>query len=290
MTALRVLVVGHRGMLGGAVVDELEGGGYKDVIGVDVEEVDVTDERRTASMVTFVEPDVVINCAAYTDVDGCETETEKAFLINGEGPGNLAVACRDVGALLVHISTDFVFDGEKREPYTEEDETAPRSVYGSSKLEGEKKLSSNLDEYIITRTAWLFGPGGLNFVDKMLERADTGGRLQVVDDQVGSPTYTRHLARAIRLLIETDFRGTVHAVNTGAVSWYGFASEILAAAGYDNEIEVITSAELAAPAKRPAYSVLNTDKFELLTGESLPPWQVGLEYYLREIGRYKGIK
>jgi len=277
-------------MLGRAVVDELESADYDEVAGVDLEEIDITDLERAMSVVTFVEPAAVVNCAAYTDVDGCETETEIAFLVNGKGPTNLAVACREVGARLVHVSTDFVFDGEKDEPYLEEDEPNPRSVYGSSKLEGEKNVSANLEDHVIVRTAWLFGPDGVNFVDKILARAEAGEKLRVVEDQVGSPTYTRHLALAIRQLLETDYRGTVHAANTGAVSWYGFAEEILAAAGYEVELETITSAELAAPAPRPAYSVLNTDKLELLVGETLPPWQVGLEYYLREIGKYKGLK
>jgi dTDP-4-dehydrorhamnose reductase len=277
-------------MLGRAVMNELTAHGYDDVIGVDVKEMDITDEGRTMSVLKFVEPEVVVNCAAYTDVDGCEKETETAFMVNGAGPGNLAVACREAVVRLVHVSTDFVFDGAKSEPYVETDEPDPRSVYGESKLEGEKNVLSNLDDYVIVRTAWLFGPGGVNFVDKVIARAETGDKLRVVDDQVGSPTYTHHLARAIRKLFETDYRGTVHAVNTGAVSWYGFALEILSAAGFDNEIEPITSAERSALAPRPAYSVLNTDKLELLIGESLPPWQVGLEYYLREIGKYSGMK
>jgi dTDP-4-dehydrorhamnose reductase len=287
---LRVLVVGHKGMLGRAVVDELENADYGEVVGVDLEDIDITDQERAMSVVTFVEPTAVVNCAAYTDVDGCETETELAFLVNGKGPGNLAVACREARARLVHVSTDFVFDGEKDEPYLEEDEPNPRSVYGSSKLEGEKNVSANLEDHVIVRTAWLFGPDGGNFVDKILARAEAGEKLRVVDDQFGSPTYTRHLAPAIKRLLETDYRGTVHAANTGAVSWFGFAEEILAAAGYEVELEPITSAELAAPAPRPAYSVLNTDKLELLIGETLPPWQVGLEHYLREMGKYRGLK
>ena len=277
-------------MLGRAVVDELESADYDEVVGVDLGEIDITDPDRAMSAVALVEPAAVVNCAAYTDVDGCETETELAFLVNGKGPSNLAVACREIGARLVHVSTDFVFDGEKSEPYLEEDELNPRSVYGSSKLEGEKNVFANLEDHVIVRTAWLFGPNGVNFVDKILARAEAGEKLRVVDDQVGSPTYTSHLAPAIRQLLETDYRGTVHAVNTGAVSWYGFAEEILAAAGYEVGLEPITSAELTAPAPRPAYSVLNTDKLELLVGETLPPWQVGLEYYLREIGKYKGLK
>jgi dTDP-4-dehydrorhamnose reductase len=285
-----ILVVGHNGMLGRAIMTELDAAGYDDVVGVDIEEIDIVDEERTMSVVTFVEPEVVVNCAAYNDVNGCETETELAFLVNGVGPGNLAIACREAVARLVHLSTDFVFDGEKGESYVETDEPAPRSAYGASKLEGEKNVFANLENHVIVRTAWLFGPGGVNFVNKVITRAEAGEKLQIVDDQVGSPTYTRHLARAIRKLLETDYRGTVHAVNTGAVSWYGFAQEVLTAAGFDNEIEPITSAEHAAPAPRPAYSALNTDKLELLIGEPLPPWQVGLEYYLREIGKYRGIK
>ena len=277
-------------MLGRAMVDELESADYDEVVGVDLEEIDITDPDRAMSAVALVEPAAVVNCAAYTDVDGCEIETELAFLVNSKGPSNLAVACREVGARLVHVSTDFVFDGEKGEPYLEEDELNPRSVYGSSKLEGEKNVFANLEDHVIVRTAWLFGPNGVNFVDKILARAEAGEKLRVVDDQVGSPTYTRHLAPAIRQLLEIDYRGTVHAANTGAVSWYGFAEEILAAAGYEAELEPITSEELAASAPRPAYSVLNTDKLELLVGETLPPWQVGLEYYLREMGKYKGLK
>lgn len=287
---MAVIVTGYKGTLGGAVLEELERAGYEDVLGMDLEELDIADAEKTGSTVGFVRPRVVINCAAYTDVNGCQTERELAFRVNGEGPGNLARACWAVGARLVHVSTDFVFDGKKREPYVEEDPPVPLSVYGASKLAGETAVKACLDDYVIVRTAWLFGPGGTNFVDKVLARAEAGRELRVVDDQVGSPTYTRHLAGALRLLAEADYRGVVHATNTGAVSWYGFAVEILAAAGYDNAVRPITSAELAAPAKRPAYSVLNTDKLELIIGEPLPPWQVGLERYLREIGKYKGLK
>jgi dTDP-4-dehydrorhamnose reductase len=167
-------------MLGRAVMNELTAHGYDDVIGVDVKEMDITDEGRTASVITFVEPEVVVNCAAYTDVDGCERETETAFTVNGVGPGNLAVACREAVARLVHVSTDFVFDGDKGEPYVETDEPAPCSVYGASKLEGEKNVISNLDDHIIVRTAWLFGSGGVNFVDKVIARVETGDKLRVV--------------------------------------------------------------------------------------------------------------
>ncbi|MDD5428963.1 MAG: dTDP-4-dehydrorhamnose reductase, partial [Candidatus Omnitrophica bacterium] len=232
---------------------------------------------------------IVIHAAAWTDVDGCERDREKAYRINASGTENVAVACKNAGAVLIYISTDFVFDGKKKEPYTEEDKTDPLNIYAASKLAGEEAVRKNLKEYFILRTSWLYGAGGKNFVDTIIAKAGTEKELKVVRDQAGSPTYTKDLACAIHRLADKIFRdrrqptaafGTYHVSNSGSVSWYDYACEILRLAGLDTKVKAITSAELARPAKRPAMSVLDNSKFASFTGYAMRDWKIALKEYI----------
>ena len=200
--------------------------------------------------------DMLINAAAYTDVDGCEKNQELAYSVNGEGVRNLAMACKKIGCGLVHISTDYVFSGENTRPWVEDDETGPISVYGKSKLEGEKAICEILDKYFILRTAWLYGVNGRNFPKTMLELAENHSKITVVYDEVGTPTYTLDLAQAISKLIETDCYGIYHLTNSGSCSWCEFARYIFEIAGADIEVVPVTADEFARPAPRPSYSVL----------------------------------
>jgi dTDP-4-dehydrorhamnose reductase len=254
-----------------------------DVVGVDVGEMDVTDASRVRAVVEEERPAVVVNCAAFTNVDGCESERDSCFDVNGRGAGNVAAAAAGAGARVIHISTDYVFDGRSRIAYKEDDETAPLSAYGESKLDGEKRVAAAAGEYVIVRTAWLFGAGGVNFVSKILARAKEGEPLEVVGDQRGSPTYAGHLATALAKLVEVEFRGVVHVAGAGEASWFDVAGEVLRSTGYRVPLTAIATADLELPAPRPRYSVLDSSLAAKLTGEAMPAWQEGLAAYLREI-------
>lgn len=276
------LVIGSEGILGRAMVAALASRG-RDVKGTDIAEMDITAPARVSAVFTKYRPAVVINCAAFTRVDDCELCRDLCFRVNAEGAGNVATAAAAVGATVVHISTDYVFDGTKGYPYREDDLPAPLSVYGESKLEGEWRVAAATRQHLIIRTAWLFGKGGVNFVSKILARAKAGERLEVVNDQRGSPTYAGHLAQAICELIDVGARGVVHVAGAGVATWFDVAAEILRVAGLDVELRPITLASLNMPAKRPLYSVLDTSRYTALTGKKIPPWQEGLASYLREI-------
>lgn len=288
----RVLITGSSGMLGIDLCQELKRD--YNIIGMDVLQTsrggfnlpyimgDITDKIGIAAIVTKVSPDIVIHCAALTDVDGCELNSKKAYKVNSKGAENIALACKEAGAVLVYISTDFVFDGKKRIPYREDDKTNPLSVYGASKLRGEKLIKKNLSNYYILRTSWLYGKYGKNFVDTIVAKGKTGSLLRVVRDQVGSPTYTKDLARAIHRLLDKPAPkyGTYHISNSGNVSWYDYAREILKLARCKAKVLPITSAELDRPAKRPAMSVMDNSKFTKLTGYKMPGWKKALKEYL----------
>jgi dTDP-4-dehydrorhamnose reductase len=264
-------------------MSELPRHGY-DVVGVDVAEMDVADAGRVRAVVEQERPGVVINCAAFTNVDGCEGERDLCFGVNGRGAGNVAAAAAEVGARVIHMSTDYVFDGRSQVAYKEEDERAPLSAYGESKVDGEKCVAAAATEYVIVRTAWLFGAGGANFVSKILARAKEGEPLEVVDDQRGSPTYAGHLATALAKLVTLEFCGVVHVAGSGEASWFDVAGEVLRLTGYRVPLSAITTADLELPARRPRYSVLESSLYTALTGEVMPAWQEGLAAYLREIG------
>lgn len=271
-----ILVVGANGMLGRDMMSLIGDAGR----GVDLDEIDITSLESTNRIITTLKPDVVINCAAYTDVDGCESNAEKAMQVNGEGVAHLAMASREIGARLVHISTDYVFDGGKGSPYREDDAPCPLGVYGESKLAGEMNAAFNPD-HLIVRTQWLYGLHGKNFVETMLCLAKEKEELSVVDDQTGSPTWTRDLAHAILSLLKTDQRGIYHAANSGFCSWNGFAQAIFEEAGLSVHVRGMTTEQLNRPARRPLYSTLDCSKLTRDTGFQPQPWRTALKEYLR---------
>lgn len=270
-----ILVVGHKGMLG----QELMGVFGEAARGVDIEDIDITDMLSVQRVLVTLKPKVVINSAAYTDVDGCQTNAEQAMQVNGEGVGFLAMVSKEIGAKLVQVSTDYIFDGQKGSPYLEDDLASPLSVYGESKLAGEMNAWFNPD-HLIVRTQWLYGHGGKNFVETMLKLASERDELSVVDDQVGSPTWARDLALAIKALVDNGCSGTYHAANSGFVSWNGFAKEIFRLAGLDVTVKPMSTEQLGRPAPRPLYSTLDCGKLIKDTGFSPQPWQEALKRYL----------
>lgn len=274
----KILVTGAAGMLGSKMMSVMQE--QFTVVGVRHAEMDITDPAVVKKVIGVERPDAVINCAAYTRVDDCETDHREAFSVNADGPRNLADACRDHGARLVHISTDYIFDGTKSEPYIEEDVPNPLNVYGRSKLDGEKNIRRCLEDHLIVRTSWLYGENGANFVNTILRLASERDELRIVNDQHGCPTYTTDLALAIKALLERDARGTYHVANAGICSWYEFACEILKAKGINTPVVPISTAEFPRPAKRPAWSVLGTNKYSDATGNVVRPWKEALKVYL----------
>lgn len=271
-----ILVVGANGMLGHDLMEILPGA----VRGVDIEEIDITSLESVRRALLALKPEVIINAAAYTDVDGCETSQEQAMQVNGEGVAHLALTALEIRAKLVQVSTDYVFDGSKGTPWLEDDPTGPLSVYGESKLAGE--LNARLaPDHLIVRTQWLYGLHGKNFVETMLRLARENKELSVVDDQVGSPTWTADLSLAIRALLEKGCRGTYHAANAGFCSWNAFACAIFAEAGLDIRVNPISTGELGRPAPRPLYSTLDCGKLARDTGFQPESWQEALKKYLK---------
>lgn len=238
--------------------------------------LDIADAAQVERILTAVQPSIVINCAAYTAVDDCESNRALAFRINGQGPGILAGFVRRIGALLVHLSSDYVFDGTKDGPYVETDEPNPLSAYGESKLAGERAIFEEGAAHIIARTSWLFGPHGRCFPQRMLSLARREPELRVVSDQIGCPTYTRDLAEAIVALISVNARGVYHVTNSGVCSWFDFAKETLLVANVATPVIAVSSKEMPRPAMRPQNSVLDSTKFTRTTGLRLPAWQDAL--------------
>lgn len=294
---MKILLLGHKGMLGIDLLARLSS--EHDVIGMDKEEIDVTSAVECNKAIHDTEPDIVINAAAYTNVDGCESNREECFAVNAEAVKNICEACRKKKVKIVHFSTDYVFDGTARQPYREDDNCRPINVYGESKLAGENFLRNLSDNYLLIRTSWLYGIKGKNFVQTILEKAkakefidhtmtnakamaDGPSTLSVVDDQVGSPTYTKDLASATALLIAHNSRGIFHVTNRGTCNWYQFAIKILQEAGFGKiQVEPMSSKNLQRPARRPAYSALSNQKFIQETGKTLQPWQLALQDYLK---------
>jgi dTDP-4-dehydrorhamnose reductase len=310
----RIVITGSSGMLGCALSREL-GGDYQ-VYGMDVVQskdlgdrqrtacpgrneqqagacsvnCDITDRKRTVDAISKIKPDIVIHAAAWTDVDGCELDPGKAYKVNSAGTENIALASRKAGATVVYISTDFVFDGRKKRPYKETDKPNPLSVYGDSKLKGEEAVKKISENHFILRTSWLYGAGGKNFVDTILAKAEDEKILRVVDDQLGSPTYTKDLAEAIHALLDaysaqrTAYSapryGIYHVSNIGSVSWYEYTKIIIKMKKAAVKARPISSEELARPAKRPAMSVLDNSKFVKFTGYRMRRWQDALKDYL----------
>jgi dTDP-4-dehydrorhamnose reductase len=273
---VKLLVTGAAGMLGHEVVAAAERLGHE-VHAWDLPECDLTDGDATLAALRRLEPRAVVNCAAYTNVDGAEADEAAAMRVNGDAAGNLAQACAAVGARLVHVSTDYVFDGSKREPWIESDATSPLGAYGRTKLHGEDLVRAGLPDHAIVRTAWLFGPHGKNFVDTMMRLGAELDELTVIDDQIGSPTYTGHLAQALVTIAETRPNGVLHVAGGGRCSWYELARETFARAGMSVNVRPCTTAEYPLPAPRPAFSVLGSSRHDHPT---LPPWQEGLAAHL----------
>lgn len=251
---MKILITGSNGMLGHDLREVLKDN--HDLVLTTSKTLDITDKKQVMDFIGDSKPDIVINSAAYTDVDGCEENKDLAYAVNGEGVLNLALACREVDCALLHISTDYVFDGTARDPIAEDGEIGPISVYGKSKLEGEKAILEILDKYFIVRTAWLYGINGRNFPKTMLELAENHSEITVVYDEVGTPTYTPDLAYGISQLIETDKYGTYHLTNSGSCSWCEFSRLIFEIADKDVKVIPVTASEFARPAPRPSYSVL----------------------------------
>ncbi len=276
---MRLLVTGGAGMLGQAVASVATRLGH-DVIALSRADLDVTDADHVRRVVATAQPRAVVNCAAWTDVDGAETAEAAATAVNAQGAENVARAAAETGARLVHVSTDYVFDGAKREPWVESDPVGPLGAYGRSKLAGEEAVADVGGEHAIVRSAWLFGAGGRNFVDTMLALGEEREEVTVVADQVGSPTWTGHLAEALIELAER--RGDVgifHAAGAGACSWNELAVEVFDRAGVRCRVLPTTSERYRRPAQRPAYSVLDTVRDE---APILPPWQQGVAGYLAD--------
>jgi dTDP-4-dehydrorhamnose reductase len=276
MAAMRLLVIGAAGMLGQDLTAAAEGAGHE-CAGLDLPELDITDAAATAEAVAAHAPDVVINCAAWTDVDGAEPEEERTTEINGAGAGNVAAGAAAAGALAVQISTDYSFDGTATEPYTESAHTSPLGAYGRSKLAGELAVMAAATDWTIVRSSWLFGPHGKNFVDTMLKLGAQRDEVTVVDDQVGCPTYTGHLAAGLVELAERRATGVVHMAGGGSCSWYELAAAAFERTGTECVVKPCTTAEFGRPAPRPAYSVLRTERGDV---PQLPPWQEGLAAHL----------
>jgi dTDP-4-dehydrorhamnose reductase len=275
---MKVLVTGAGGMLGRDVVLAAGNAGH-DVVGFGHTELDVTDPAALGAKFELERPDVVINCAAWTDVDGAEESEEAALAVNGAAAGNVASAAAAAGASVVYVSSDYVFDGSKGGPYVETDQTAPLSAYGRTKLAGEEATAAANKRHFVVRSSWLFGIGGSNFVETMLRLASTQNEVLVVRDQVGSPTYTWHLAYGIVRLIEGVEFGIHHMAAAGACSWYDFAREIFDQAKVECRVLSGTTEMLGRPAPRPAYSALASQREHAI---ELPSWRDGLAAYLSQ--------
>jgi dTDP-4-dehydrorhamnose reductase len=273
------LITGSYGQLGRAVIAACAGRGIA-VEGRDIDTLDITDPAAVAAWVESTRPKAVINCAAYTAVDDCESHEDEAMATNATAVGHLAAACNRFGATLVQVSTDYVFDGRGTRPYREDDPVAPTTAYGRTKLRGEE-LARTAASHLVLRTAWLFGHGGRHFVGAIRDQIEKGNpRLRVVSDQLGSPTFCDDLAEALLDLLQSGATGTVHGVNEGSTSWHGFACEIARLLGAAVEVEPVTTAEFPRPAARPAYSVLDTKRLVSLIGRPMPPWHDALARYL----------
>ncbi len=278
----KILVIGAKGMLGRDLVETLRFSFPKDEItGWDLKEIDIQEKRSTVTKIKNLKPNVIVHLAAYTDVDGCELNEKKAFAVNAEGTKHVALAAAACGAEVVTLSTDYVFDGKKERPYLEEDPPNPLNVYGRSKWKGEQYVQELVKDALIVRTQWLYGKHGKNFVASILRQAREKEVLSVVNDQVGSPTYTLDLSRAIALLIEREAHGIFHIANSDSCTWYHYARTILELSGIEGvKVVPISSKKLASPAVRPAYSVLDTEKLKRETGLTLRPWVEALKEYL----------
>lgn len=278
---MKILITGSNGMLGHDLVEVLKGN--HELVLTTSKTLDITDKEKTIEVILQNNPDIVINSAAYTDVDGCETNSDLAYRVNGEGVKNLALACKEIDCPLVQISTDYVFNGKNTRPWVEDDEIGPISVYGKSKRKGEEAILETLDKYFIVRTAWLYGINGRNFPKTMLGLAENHSEITVVYDEVGTPTYTLDLAKKISELIESDCYGIYHVTNSGACSWCEFSRYIFEIAGRDVKVIPVTASEFARPAPRPSYSVLENRNLVKNGFEPLRDYKEAIKDYIELI-------
>ncbi|MCI5653019.1 dTDP-4-dehydrorhamnose reductase [Lachnospiraceae bacterium HCP1S3_A8] len=278
---MRVLVTGVKGQLGYDVMNELAGRGHEG-IGVDIQEMDITDAASVEKVITEAAPDAVIHCAAYTAVDAAEDNVDLCRRVNAGGTENIARVCKALNCKMMYISTDYVFNGQGTRPWEPDDKREPLNVYGQTKYEGELAVET-LEKFFLVRIAWVFGVNGKNFIKTMLNLGKTRDHLTVVADQIGSPTYTYDLARLLVDMIETDKYGRYHATNEGLCSWYEFACEIFRQAGMNVTVSPVTSDQYPAKAKRPMNSRMDKSKLDEMGFKRLPSWQDALGRYLKEI-------
>jgi len=277
---MNILITGSKGQLGRALRKEFKSDKDVSLILTDIDEMDITDIEDIKRVFFHHKPDVVINCAAHTAVDMCEDDKEKAYLINYNGAENLAIVSHEAGAKMIHISTDYVFDGDSNKPYIETDKPNPQSVYGSSKRDGEIAVLKNNKKSFILRTAWLYGEGK-NFVKTMLQLSTKMDSIKVVDDQVGAPTSAIEVAKAIALLAKSDAYGIYHGTCEGSCSWYEFANKIFELKNINIEVTPCTTSEFPLKAKRPNFSVLENKAFKEKFDYEFSHWQDAIEEYFR---------
>ena len=278
---MRILIIGSNGLLGSDLVEDWTG---DHLIPATSRDADIRELEQVRQLVTREHPDWIILAAGYTDVDGSEQHQDLAFAVNRDGARNVSIVARELGAKLCYLSTDYVFDGAANRPYEPEDPIHPLNIYGASKAAGEKAVQEEAGHWLIARTSWLFGVARPSFPEKILRAADSQAQLKVVADQVGSPTYSRDLARAIRELVRADTRGVLNITNSGSCSWFEFAKETLRRAGRNTPVYPITSAEAGRPARRPAYSVLSPMALAA-TAITMRSWQEALQAYLVDLHR-----
>lgn len=281
---MKILITGGGGMFGKELAQTLRQEKH-DFVSLNREQLSIVNPEKISKAVDEYKPDIIINCAAYTKVDMAEIEKDKAFAINAVGPYNLADTCKKLGILLVHISTDFVFSGAKKQPYHPFDATDPANYYGLSKLYGEQFIANSRCDYLIARTSWLYGQYGENFVMKMLSLSDERDSIDVVNDQFGAPTNTHTLAKYLAMLLKKNARGIFHISDRAGngISWFTFAKKIMEVFGRQTVINPVTSEKFARPAKRPVYSVLDIEATEYIIGEKLPYWEISLGEFRKKL-------
>lgn len=287
---MKVLVTGVKGQLGYDVVRELQSRGHE-AIGVDIEEMDITDETAVSRVMEETAPEAVIHCSAFTAVDRAEEEQELCYKVNVEGTENIAKMCQKLGCKMLYLSTDYIFSGEGQRPWEPEDTPSPLNAYGQSKYQGEVALRQYVDKYFIVRISWVFGINGNNFIKTMLRLGKENGAVKVVDDQIGSPTYTFDLAKLLVDMIETEQYGAYHATNEGICSWYEFAKEIFQEANM-KEVTVtpVSSEEFPVKAKRPKNSRMSKEKLVQNGFSLLPSWQDAVKRYIKELKKVEDEK